>query len=238
MGIAMTRLCTICARAGSKGVRNKNIRYLMGKPLIAYSILQAREAHLFEAVAVSSDSKEILEAAKRYGADFLIERPAELATDEAPKLPVIQHCVIETEKITGKIFSVIVDLDATSPLRSSDDICGAVKLLEDRAVSNVITGTPAHRSPYFNLVELSEDGVAALSKTLPKPVARRQDAPKCFDMNASIYVWKRDALFENAVLFKRNTLLYVMPQERSVDIDSEIDFLIVELLMRQRGLNL
>jgi CMP-N,N'-diacetyllegionaminic acid synthase len=237
MGIAMTRLCTICARAGSKGVKNKNIRDLLGKPLIAYSILQAREARFFDSVAVSSDSAEILETAKRYGADFLIDRPPELATDEAPKLPVIQHCVLETEKISGKIFSVIVDLDATSPLRSSEDIREAVKLLENRAVSNVITGTPAHRSPYFNLVELGEDGVAALSKTLAEPVARRQDAPKCFDMNASIYVWKRDALFENAVLFKRDTLLYVMPQERSVDIDSEMDFQIVEFLMKQRGIN-
>lgn len=233
----MTRLCTICARAGSKGVKNKNIRDLLGKPLIAYSILQARETRLFDFVVVSSDSKEILETAKRYGADFLIERPAELATDEAPKLPVIQHCVLETEKITGKIFSVIVDLDATSPLRLSEDIRAAVKLLEDRAVSNVITGTPAHRSPYFNLVELGENGVAALSKPLAKPIVRRQDAPKCFDMNASIYVWKRDALLENTVLFKQDTLLYVMPQERSVDIDSEIDFQIVELLMRQRGTN-
>jgi len=218
-------------------VRNKNIRDLLGKPLIAYSVLQARETRLFDFVAVSSDSKEILETAKKYGADFLIERPAELATDETPKLPVIQHCVLETEKIAGKKFSVIVDLDATSPLRSADDIRGAVKLLEDRSVSNVITGTPAHRSPYFNLVELGEEGVVALSKTLPKPVARRQDAPKCFDMNASIYVWKRDALFENAVLFKRDTLLYVMPQERSVDIDSEMDFQIVEFFMRQRGIN-
>lgn len=231
----MTRLCTICARSGSKGVRNKNIRDLLGKPLIAYSILQAREARLFDCVAVSSDSKEILEIAKRYGVDFLIERPAALATDEAPKLPVIQHCVLETEKTTGKVFSVIVDLDATSPLRSTDDVRGAVRLLEDRSAPNVITGTPAHRSPYFNIVELGENGVVVLSKTLPKPVARRQDAPKCFDMNASIYVWNRDALFEDAVLFKRETLLYVMPQERSVDIDSEMDFQIVELLMRQRG---
>src|SRR5208283_5400612 len=111
MGIAMTRLCTICCRAGSKGVKNKNIRDLLGKPLIAYSILQAKESGLFDSVVVSSDSKEILETAKRYGADFFIDRPAVLATDEAPKLPVIQHCVLETEKNAAKTFSVIVDLD-------------------------------------------------------------------------------------------------------------------------------
>lgn len=231
----MSRLCTVCARAGSKGVKNKNIRDLLGKPLIAYSILQARNSRLFDAVAVSSDSGEILDAAKKYGADILIERPAELATDEAPKLPVIQHCVLETERVSGTIFPVIVDLDVTSPLRSIEDIRGAVNMLETRSVSNVITGTPSHRSPYFNLVELKDDGVAILSKKLSKPVTRRQDAPECFDMNASIYVWKRNALFEDGTLFKSDTLLYVMPKERSFDIDSETDFQIVELLMQQKG---
>ena len=237
MDITMKRLCTICARAGSKGIKNKNIRDLLGKPLIAYSILQAKETRLFECVAVSSDSSEILEIAKQFGADYLINRPAKLATDEAPKLPVIRHCVLETERLTRKTYETIVDLDATSPLRTIEDIREAVKMLEERSVSNVITGAPAHRSPYFNLVELGEDGVAALSKKLTKPITRRQDAPRCFDMNASIYVWKRHFLFKSATLFNADTLLYVMPVERSVDIDSELDFQVVELLMKQRGQN-
>jgi len=231
----MKRLCTICARGGSKGVKNKNIRDLLDKPLLAYSILQAKKAKLFDSVAVSSDSDEILEVAKKYGAEILIKRPPELATDEAPKLPVIRHCVSESEKIVGRTFETIVDLDATSPLRSLDDINQAVKLLEDGNASNVITGTPAHRSPYFNLVEVGEDGVVRLSKTLPLPVSRRQDAPACYDMNASIYVWRRNALFNNPSLFNPDTLLYVMPPERSFDIDSELDFKMVELLMKEKG---
>jgi CMP-N,N'-diacetyllegionaminic acid synthase len=233
----MKRLCTICARRGSKGVKNKNLRILLGKPLIAYSLLQAKASGLFDAIAVSSDSSLILDAAKVYGADILVERPAELATDEAPKVPVIQHCVRTAEQVRGTTFDIVVDLDATSPLRSATDIREAVLLLENRKVSNVITGAPAHRSPYFNLVELDKEGVARLSKPLPTAITRRQDAPKCYDMNASIYVWTRVSLFEQTSVFHNDTLLYEMPAERSVDIDSELDFQIVELLMTKQENN-
>lgn len=230
----MTRLCTICARGGSKGVKGKNFREMLGKPLIAHSIEQAIKSGMFEYVAVSSDSDEILEISSRYGADFTVSRPAEMASDTAAKLPAIQHCVREVEKITGKTFEVLVDLDATSPLRIAEDIAAAVNLLEERRVSNVITGAPARRSPYFNLVEVGEDGVVRLSKPLDKAIVRRQDAPKCYDMNASIYVWRHDSLFVERAIFQEDTLLYVMPEERSIDIDSELDFRFVEFLMRER----
>lgn len=227
----MTRLCTICARGGSKGVKNKNVRDLNGKPLIAYSILQARESGLFDCIAVSSDSDEILAVAAAWGVDHLVKRPDELATDQAAKLPVICHCVSEVERITGQAFDVIVDLDATSPLRIPEDIIQCVQLLEERKVSNVITGAPARRSPYFNLVEVDTQGVARLSKKLDTPVVRRQDAPKCYDMNASVYVWRRESLFNNPTVFSVDTLLHVMPEERSIDIDSELDFRIVKNIM-------
>ena len=231
----MSRICTICARGGSKGVKNKNIRDLAGKPMIAHSLTQARTSGLFEVIAVSSDSPEILEVARRHGADLLVERPAELATDTAAKLPVIRHCVEGVERITGKRFDVVVDLDATSPLRWVEDIQGAVHLLERQNVANVITAAPARRSPYFNLVELGEDGVVRLSKPLERPIVRRQDSPKCFDMNASIYVWQRAALFDCPTVFNADTRLFIMPAERSTDIDNELDFEIVELLMKQRN---
>jgi N-acylneuraminate cytidylyltransferase/CMP-N,N'-diacetyllegionaminic acid synthase len=205
---------------------------LLGKPLIAHSIEQAKASKLFEAIAVSSDSDEILEVAGRYGADMLIKRPDEMASDTAAKLPAIQHCVLEAENRASSKFNVLVDLDATSPLRLPEDIAGAVRLLEEREVSNVITGAPARRSPYFNLVEVGEDGVVRLSKPLEKAIVRRQDAPKCYDMNASIYVWRHDALFVERAIFQPDTLLYVMPEERSIDIDSELDFKFVEFLMR------
>jgi len=225
------RLCTICARGGSKGVKGKNIRLLLGKPLIAHSILQAKESGLFQGVAVSSDSDQILEVAKIWGADYLIKRPDELASDRAAKIPAIRHCAAEVERLSGLNFDVIVDLDATSPLRNVDDIIQSVKLLEEQGVANVITGAPARRSPYFNLVELDGDSVVRLSKQLPMPIVRRQDAPQCFDMNASIYVWKRAVLFDSETVFNKDTALFIMPEKRSIDIDSELDFRFVEFIM-------
>jgi N-acylneuraminate cytidylyltransferase/CMP-N,N'-diacetyllegionaminic acid synthase len=235
MGQAMKRLCTICARGGSKGVKGKNIRELLGKPLIAYSIEQAKASKLFDVIAVSSDSDLILEIAKEWGADYLIKRPDELATDQAAKLPVIRHCAAEVERQMGVSFEVIVDLDATSPLRSAEDIQNAVKVLEEAGAGNLITGMPARRSPYFNLVELNANDVVELSKPLKTAIVRRQDAPKCYDMNASIYVWKRDVLLNGDKLFNEDTKLYVMPEERSIDIDSELDFRFVEYLMSHNG---
>ena len=230
----MSRLCTLCARGGSKGVPGKNLRMLLGKPLIAHSIEQALQSGLFEAVAVSSDSDEILDVAGRFGARVLVKRPDSMATDAAPKVPAIRHCVEEAERILNIRFDVLVDLDATSPLRLVDDIRGAVAILESRSVPNLITAAPARRSPYFNLVELSADGFVRLSKPLGEALVRRQDSPKCFDMNASIYVWHRDAFLADPRVFYDNTVLFEMPEDRSVDIDTELDFKLVQLLMEQR----
>ena len=230
MDQTMKILCTICARAGSKGVANKNLRLINGLPLIAYSLRQAVDSELFSQIAVSSDSPEIRDAALAHGATFVVDRPAEMASDTAPKLPAIRHCVETTEKEFGQ-FDIIIDLDATAPLRIAADIIGALELLKQTNAENVITGTPAHRSPYFNLVEQDENGIVHLSKPLKDAVTRRQDSPKCFDMNASIYVWRRDALLNNPSLYVSSTRLFEMPRERSLDIDSQADFEMVEWMM-------
>ncbi len=236
MGETMKKIiCSICAREGSKGVKKKNLKLLLGKPLIAYSVIAAKEANIFSHIAVSSDSDEILQVAKEYGADILIKRPDHLAQDESPKMGVIKHCFLESEKTTGETFDYVVDLDATSPLRNSRDIIECVNLLIHSDCENVITAMPARRSPYFNMVELDENGVAQLSKKFPKPIFRRQDCPKCYDMNASIYAWKRESLLNNESVFLKDTRLHVMPEERSYDIDTPVDFKIVELLMKEKS---
>ena len=198
--------------------------------MIVYSIEQALATKLFDQIVVSSDSAEIRNVALANGATDAVERPFELASDTAPKLPAIRHCVESAEKKFGQ-FEVIIDLDATAPLRDPEDILGALELLKTTNSDNVITGTPAHRSPYFNLVETNEQGIVHLSKQPRAAVDRRQDSPECFDMNASIYVWRRHALFENETLFTKSTRLFVMPRERSIDIDSQADFDMVEWLM-------
>jgi CMP-N-acetylneuraminic acid synthetase len=152
-------LCSVCVRGGSKGVPNKNIRPLLGKPLLIHSLDQARESGLFDCIVVSSDSNEILQLAEEWGVDHAIERPEELATDFAPKLPVIQHCFQTAETLSGMTFDSAVDLDATSPLRNQADLKGVVNLLESHdSTTNIITGAPARRSPYFNLIELDDSG--------------------------------------------------------------------------------
>jgi CMP-N,N'-diacetyllegionaminic acid synthase len=234
----MKRICSICARAGSKGVKNKNIRMLANLPLIAHSIKQAKATEIFDCIAVSSDSSEILEIAKSFKVDYLINRPKNMASDQAAKLPVIQHCVQEVEYKSGMKFDTMVDLDATSPLRNTNDILEAIKMLEDSDSSNLITGTPARHSPYFNLVEVNENNFVKRSKSLDKPIYRRQDSPKCYDMNASIYIWKRDNFFLNKTVLLDDTILFEMPNDRSIDIDSQLDFDIVEFLIQKQSKNL
>ena len=226
-------LCTICARGGSKGVKNKNIRNISGKPLIAYSIEQARASGLCEHVVISTDSDVIAQTAVNYGAEGFFKRTAELASDTAGKLDVIRDAFIRSESYFAKRFDYLIDLDATSPLRSPQDIIDAFAVFEKGGHGNLFSAMPARRSPYFNLVERSPDGKVSLSKSLPESILRRQDSPECYDMNASIYIWGRETILNEKTLFLENTGLYVMPEERSIDIDTELDFFLVETLLNR-----
>jgi CMP-N,N'-diacetyllegionaminic acid synthase len=223
-------IATICARGGSVGVPRKNIRPLLGKPLIAYSIEHALACPVIERVFVSTDDPEIADIAAKSGATVPFLRPADLATSTAPKVPVIRHLVEWVEAHEGPV-STIVDLDPTSPLRDVQDIQDCLALAGD-SVDVVITAYEAEKNPYFNMVERDETGAVRLVKPLAGGVTSRQQAPVVYAMNASIYVWKRAAL--NRGLWDGRIALHVMPRERSIDIDSEIDFQLVELLMKKR----
>lgn len=228
----MTTICTICARGGSRGVPGKNIRPLMGKPLIVHTIELALAHPRLDGVYVSTDSEAIADVARKAGAHVPFIRPAALASDEAGKLPVIQHLVDHLETL-GQTVDVVVDLDPTSPLRDAEDIDACLDLVDNGAQA-VITAFEADKNPYFNMVELDEDGIARVSKKLPgAAVVARQAAPQVYSMNASIYVWRREALAEN--LWLTEPRLHVMPRERSIDIDSELDFRLVKLLMEERA---
>jgi N-acylneuraminate cytidylyltransferase/CMP-N,N'-diacetyllegionaminic acid synthase len=226
------RLCTICARGGSKGVPDKNVRLMLGQPLIAHTVRQALDSGLFDAVAVSSDSPRILEAADVAGANFLIQRPDELATDQADKSSAMVHCAQEVERMTRVSYDTFVDLDATAPLRRIFDIVKVVQMIEENDYTNVYSVCPSRRSPYYNMVEVDAAGTVRLVKQLNPPIERRQDAPATYDMNASIYAWSRTAFMDGkAAVHMANTQIYIMPEETVFDIDSEIDFKIVEMLL-------
>lgn len=230
----MSVLCTICARGGSKGVPNKNIKELLGKPLIAYTIEQALCCRFIDRVVVSTDSQDIAIIAKQYGVEVPFMRPSDLATDESPKLPVIQHAVrYYIENLNFKP-DYVIDLDPTSPLRISDDIEKCLNLImNDFNCDSVITGYRSNKNPYFNMVEIDPKGFAYLSKETEKQVIRRQDAPIVYAMNASIYVWKTEVLLNQTRIVSGKMKLIEMPKERSIDIDTGIDFKLVELIMRE-----
>lgn len=226
----MSTIVTICARGGSQGVPGKNIRPLLGKPLIVYTIEQASDCIGVDGVYVSTDDPRIAETARAAGAEVPCLRPAGLATASAPKIPVIQHLVEQVER-TGVQVTRVVDLDPTSPLREVFDIETCMRML-DAQTDVVITGYEAEKNPYFNMVEYRADGTVSLVKTLTQPVESRQQAPKVYSMNASIYVWHRHTLDRG--LWGGRVKLYVMPRERSIDIDTSLDFKLVELLMQEK----
>ena len=226
-------LCTICARGGSKGVKNKNIKVLNGKPLIAYTIEQAKDSGLFEHIVISTDSDDIANIAREYGAEVFFKRSPEMANDTAGKLDVIKDAFIRSEKYYNKQFNYLIDLDATAPLRNVEDIVNSFNQFLEANNDNLITAMPSRRSPYFNLVEIDVDGKVSLSKKLDTAIIRRQDAPKSYDMNASIYIWKRNVILNETSIFLDKTGLYVMPEKRSIDIDTELDYKFVEFLMKE-----
>ena len=231
----MKILCTICARGGSKGVKNKNIKLLNNKPLIGYTIETAKSWGKFDSIIVSTDSEDIKKVAEEYGIRVPFKRPEELSGDSVGKLDVIKHAVKFLED-QGEFYDVIIDLDATSPMRYVEDIENAYQKLINNNLDIVYSVCKARKNPYFNMVEIDEDGVPRLVKNLGKQVLSRQAAPAVYEMNASIYVYRKDFLLNIKTLFVDKSDIYVMPPERSVDIDDEIDFNFVEYMLKNEKL--
>jgi len=229
----MNNICTICARGGSKGVPNKNIKLLNGIPLITYTIQQAIQSKLFSKVVVSTDSQKIANVALAAGAECWFLRPKYLSLDKASKLDAIRHAVSKAESKFNTSYDFVFDLDATSPLRKVSDIKKAFKCFVKSKASNLITATPARKNPYFNMIEYSGTEIKLVKsiKGSSSPQSR-QVAPQVYDMNASIYIWKRDSLFNDSNLINKYTVLHEMPEDRSIDIDTIIDWHLVELLMK------
>ena len=225
-------------RSGSQGVENKNMKLINGKPLVYYTIKQAIKSKLFDNIVVSTDSKKILAKAKSYGAEGWFMRPKRLASSTCSKIPVIKHALREAEKFYSKKFKYIIDLDVTSPLRRAEDIINAYKTLIKNKGDVLISGTKSKKNPYFNMVEIIKKKVKMV-KIIKKRIFRRQDSPATYDMNASIYIWNRNDLINSkSVILERATtnkiIFYEMPTIRSIDIDSKLDFEIVEFLLKKR----
>lgn len=226
-------LGVIPARGGSKGVPGKNIRSVLGKPLIAYAIECGLKCPSLDHLIISTDSYEIASIAKKWGADVPFMRPDELARDESPMLPVLQHALTASEKYYNKSVKILVLLDPTGPLRTVDDIEACLKLLQESDCDAVVSGNMAHRSPYFNMVMLN-DYYARLVFQSSEPIGRRQDSPPVYDLNTVVWAYYRKALMEEKARIPKRTLLYLIPPERAIDIDTELDFEILEFLMGKK----
>lgn len=232
-----TILVSICARKGSKGVRLKNIRPLHGLPLIAHTIRQALAWPRKTKVVVSTDSEEIAEIARQHGADTPFIRPAELATDTVAKMPVLIHVLEESEKHYGMTFDYMLDLDPTSPVRTVGDIERGWETFRRSGRAACFSVVKSRKNPYFNMVERDAGGQVRPVKMLDKAFASRQAAPVVWDMNASIYFYKRDFLLSRpSSIWEGGTECFEMPLESAFDIDDERDFVITELMMKLRGL--
>ena len=223
----------IPARGGSKGVPGKNIRVVNGKPLIAHAIQCGLKCPSIDHLIVSTDSDKIADIARRYGADVPFLRPAHLAEDTTPMLPVIQHAVAESERYFKEEIELIVLLDPTGPMRVPEDIETCVDIIRKKDCDAVISGNTAHRSPYFNMVS-PVDGYVQLTIKPERNVGRRQDSPTVYDLNTVVWVYSRRAVMEDEKRIPTKTILYQVPSERAIDLDSELDFQFIEFIMNTK----
>jgi len=233
----MEILITLCARGGSKGIPGKNIRLINGLPLIAYSIAHGNSFSAIHKadIALSTDSFDIKEVAKRYGLKTKYIRPNDISLDGTGKVETILHVLSYEESTRQKKYDYILDLDISSPLRNLDDLLiGFEKILNDPHALNLFSVSAANRNPYFNMVEQKEDGYYSLVKE--GNFLTRQTAPAIFDLNASFYFYRR-VFFdqETPKTISNRSLIHVM-NHICFDLDHPIDFDFMEFLINKNKL--
>jgi len=222
----------IFARGGSKGLPGKNIRVLSDKPLIAWSIEQAKAVQRISRVIVSTDSEEIAEVARAYGAEVPFMRPPELAMDDSPEWLAWRHALTYLKEFEGKLPDIMVSIPATAPLRLPIDLDNCLDQYLKGGADMVITVTEAHRNPFFNMVRANSDGTVGL--VMPPQFgshSRRQDAPAVYDMATVAYVVDPLFVFLRGSHFEGRVRAIHVPKERAIDIDTLLDFEIAEILM-------
>lgn len=224
----------VVGRGGSKGIPRKNIRPLCGKPLIAYAVIPGKESKYVDRLIVSSDDAEIIEVAKSYGAEAPFVRPPELASDTAKALPVIQHAIKFCEEQEGKKYDFVVYLEPTGPLRLVSDIDGAIEKAVDTGADSVVGLMELEDANPVRVKKIVNDKIEPFC--IPEPEGlRRQDQEKAYLRNGSVYVFRRDNIMENNSLWGGVSRPFVMPRERSVNIDEESDFLVAEYFLKKTG---
>lgn len=236
----MKILGIIAARGGSKGVPGKNIKPLGGKPLIAYSIEPAVKSGVFDKIIISTDDEKIAEVARSFGADVPFIRPAELAQDATPTLPVLIHAVKWLEDNQKLDFDYVVLLQPTTPFRQVFHIKEAIDLLKSSGADSVVSVSevPGHYNPHWQFILDTQNKMQIFTgENFSEIIKRRQDLPKTYTRNGAVYAFKKNLLFQDVPTFYgKDIRAYVMDQQYSVNIDSLEDFISAEAkLMGQIG---
>lgn len=225
-------LAVIPARGGSKGVPGKNIRLLAGKPLIVYTIEAALASDIFEKVIVSTDSEEIADIAERNGAEIPFIRPSSLSGDMVSSDDVIIHA-LDFYKHQGDGFDSVCKLQPTSPLRNSEHLKEAFHLFCEKNADFLVSVCKCEHSPMWSGIL---DADLSLDNFIDENVKRscRQELPDFYRLNGAIYMGKTNAFYANRNFLGRNGIAYIMNQDVSVDIDSELDFKMAEYIMETK----
>ena len=222
-------LAIIPARGGSKGVPRKNIRVLAGRPLIAWTIEEAKKSRYIDRLILSSDDPEIIRVAGEWGCEAPFVRPPELARDDTPGIDPVLHALGELPS-----YDYVVLLQPTSPLRTAEDIDGALELCLARNSRACVSVTEPDKSPYWMFNRDSDGRLRPLIDT-GEIAGRRQDLPRVYALNGAVYVAESAWLAESRSFLTGDTLGYEMPKERAADIDTELDFTIAELFLGGRS---
>lgn len=224
----MKNLAIITARSGSKGIRDKNIKLLSGKPLMAYTIEAAYESSVFDEVFVSTDSEKYSEIARKYGASVPFLRSEQMSSDTASSWEVVRETLIRYKEI-GKQFDTITLLQPTSPLRSAEDIIAAYELFQNKNADSVISVCEMEHSPLL-CNQLGEGGLMKGFVVKDFYLKPRQELPKYYRLNGAIYIVRTKCDIDIFDLYDDKSYAYIMPQERSIDIDTQLDFEVAQCI--------
>ena len=225
----MSNIAIIPARSGSKGLKDKNIKELNGKPLLAYSIEAAKESKLFDEIMVSTDSSKYAEIARSFGANVPFLRSEGNSSDKASSWDVVLE-VLSKYFETGQKFDSVCLLQPTSPLRTANDITDAYKLLEEKQANAVTSVCEVDHSPLWTMTlppNLSLEEFKKRDSDTP-----RQLLGKYYRLNGAIYIRKINYSSKGIQLINANEFAFIMPRENSIDIDTELDFIIAEAIMK------
>ncbi|NMA73212.1 MAG: acylneuraminate cytidylyltransferase family protein [Bacteroidales bacterium] len=220
-------LAIIPARGGSKGVPRKNIRELCGKPLIAWTIEEAKKSKYIDRLILSSEDQEIIKIAQKWGCEVPFVRPSELSQDTTPGMAPVLHALDLLQS-----YDYIILLQATSPLRISRDIDDCLKLCLDKDAKSCVSVTESAETPYW-MYKIDDDLQMHPLMDDANKYLRRQELPKTYIQNGALYVAQVEWLKKNKDFSSEETIAYIMPNERSLDIDNELDFQICELMLKE-----